>query len=67
VPPGHCEAVRLLLSKGVPVDPVDHRGAPLHLAVSNDHVEVVKILLEHSADVSCLFHHPLIGLGMQTR
>jgi ankyrin repeat protein len=54
VPPGHYEAVRLLLSKGVPVDPVDHRGTPLHLAASNDHVEVVKVLLEHSADVSCL-------------
>uniref|UniRef100_A0ACD5TE43 Uncharacterized protein n=1 Tax=Avena sativa TaxID=4498 RepID=A0ACD5TE43_AVESA len=36
--------------EGVPVDPVDYRGAPLHLAVSNDHVEVVKVLLEHSAD-----------------
>ncbi|KAF7106414.1 hypothetical protein CFC21_107148 [Triticum aestivum] len=47
---GHCEAVRLLLSKGVPVDPVDHRGAPLHLAVAKDRVEVVKLLLEHGAD-----------------
>ena len=47
VPPGHCEAVRLLLSKGVPVDPMDHRGAPLYLAVSEDRVEVVKVMLEH--------------------
>ena len=52
VPPGHCEAVRLLLSKGVDVDPVDHRGAPLHLAATKDRVEVVKVLLEHGADVS---------------
>uniref|UniRef100_A0ACD5XM18 Uncharacterized protein n=1 Tax=Avena sativa TaxID=4498 RepID=A0ACD5XM18_AVESA len=54
---GHCEAVRLLLSKGVPVDPVDHRGAPLHLAASNDHVEVVKVLLEHAADLNKVVNH----------
>jgi ankyrin repeat protein len=65
VPPGHCEAVRLLLSKGVPVDPVDYRGAPLHMAASKDHVEVVKVLLEHAADVSSLFHRHLIGLEVQ--
>ncbi|XP_047048523.1 protein TANC1-like isoform X2 [Lolium rigidum] len=47
---GHCEVVRLLLSQGVPVDPIDHRGAPLQLAVSKDHAEVLKVLLEHSAD-----------------
>jgi ankyrin repeat protein len=67
VPPGHCEVVKLLLSQGVPVDPIDHRGAPLQLAVSKDHAEVLKVLLEHSADVSCLFHCHLIGLGMQKR
>jgi ankyrin repeat protein len=54
----------LLLSKGVPVDPVDHRGAPLHLAASHDYVEIAKALLEHAADVSCLFHRHLIGLGL---
>ncbi|XP_047050714.1 serine/threonine-protein phosphatase 6 regulatory ankyrin repeat subunit C-like [Lolium rigidum] len=47
---GHCEVVKLLLSQGVPVDPIDHRGAPLQLAVSKDHAEVLKVLLEHSAD-----------------
>ena len=52
VSPGHCEAVRLLLSEGVPVDPIDHRGAPLHLALAKARVEVVKLLLEHGADVS---------------
>jgi ankyrin repeat protein len=51
---GNCEAVvRLLLSKGVDVDPVCYRGTPLHLAASNDKDQVVKILLEHGADVSC--------------
>uniref|UniRef100_A0ACD5YL37 Uncharacterized protein n=1 Tax=Avena sativa TaxID=4498 RepID=A0ACD5YL37_AVESA len=54
---GHSEAVRLLLSKGAPVDPVDHRGAPLHLAASNDHVEVVKVLLEHAADLNKVVLH----------
>ena len=34
------------------MDPVDHRGAPLQLAVAKDRVEVVKLLLEHGADVS---------------
>ncbi|KAF8733376.1 hypothetical protein HU200_014983 [Digitaria exilis] len=50
VPPGHYEAVRLLLSKGVDVDPVNHRGTPLHLAAAKDRDQVVKILLEHGAD-----------------
>jgi hypothetical protein len=59
VPPGHCEAVRLLLSKGLCVDPIDHRGTPLHLAAAKNHDQVVKVLLEHGADVSCLFHPQL--------
>jgi ankyrin repeat protein len=50
--PGHCEAVRLLLSRGVHMDPIDHRGAPLHMAIAKDRVEAVKLLLEHGADVS---------------
>jgi len=50
---GHCEAVRLLLSKGVDVDPVNHLGTSLHLAAAKDRDQVVKILLEHGADVSC--------------
>ncbi|GJN35393.1 hypothetical protein PR202_gb24165 [Eleusine coracana subsp. coracana] len=47
---GHTEAVRLLLSKGVDVDPIYYRGTPLHLAASKDREEAVKILLEHGAD-----------------
>ncbi|KAK3140154.1 hypothetical protein QOZ80_5AG0396810 [Eleusine coracana subsp. coracana] len=47
---GHTEAVRLLLSKGIDVDPINYRGTPLHLAASKDREEVVKILLEHGAD-----------------
>ena len=52
VPPGHFEAVRLLLSKGVDVDPINYIGTPLHLAASKDQDQAVKILLEHGADVS---------------
>ena len=32
--PGHCEAVRLLLSKGVPVDPLYYRGTLLIVAAA---------------------------------
>ncbi|KAF8733374.1 hypothetical protein HU200_014981 [Digitaria exilis] len=52
VPPGHCEAIRLLLSKGVDVDRVNYRGTPLHLAASMGKDQALKILLEHGADVS---------------
>ena len=52
VPPGNCEAVRLLLSKGVDVEPVNFMGTPLHLAASQGQDQVMKILLEHGADVS---------------
>ncbi|KAM0823041.1 hypothetical protein ACQ4PT_071131 [Festuca glaucescens] len=60
----HLEAVRLLLSKGVHVDPMDHRGAPLHLAASKDRVEVVKVLLEHGADPSRVANHVFSPLMM---
>ncbi|KAG0521564.1 hypothetical protein BDA96_08G172200 [Sorghum bicolor] len=47
---GNCEAVRLLLSKGVDVEPVNFMGTPLHLAASQGQDQVMKILLEHGAD-----------------
>jgi len=53
VPAGHVEVVRLLLSKGVPVDPVERRGTPLHLAAVTDNHQALKLLLDHGADVSC--------------
>jgi ankyrin repeat protein len=56
VPPGHHDAVKLLLSNGVLVDPINKLGTPLHLAVAKDHDKVVKILLEHGADVNRNYH-----------
>ncbi|CAM0949119.1 unnamed protein product [Alopecurus aequalis] len=42
--------VNLVTKTGVHVDPIDPRGAPLHVALAKDRVEVVKVLLEHGAD-----------------
>ncbi|TVU06184.1 hypothetical protein EJB05_49383 [Eragrostis curvula] len=61
---GHCKAVRLLLSKGVDVDPVNHRGTPLHLAAAKDRDQVVKILLEHGADPNKVVNHVFSPLMM---
>nr|CAB3462533.1 unnamed protein product [Digitaria exilis] len=61
---GHYEAVRLLLSKGVDVDPVNHRGTPLHLAAAKDRDQVVKILLEHGADPDRVVNHIFSPLMM---
>ncbi|PVH63183.1 hypothetical protein PAHAL_3G487300 [Panicum hallii] len=54
---GNCKAVRLLLSKGVPVDPLGHRGTPLHLAAGYGHDQAMKILLEHGADPNRVVNH----------
>ncbi|CAL4898031.1 unnamed protein product [Urochloa decumbens] len=64
---GHLEAVRLLLSKGVPVDPINRRGTPLHLAAAMDHDEVVKILLERGADPNRVANDVLSPLMMACR
>ncbi|XP_071685442.1 uncharacterized protein [Lolium perenne] len=64
---GHCEAVRLLLSKGVRVDPIDHRATPLHLAAAKDHDQVVKVLLGLGADPNRVVHHVFSPLMMAVR
>uniref|UniRef100_A0A453JRN2 Uncharacterized protein n=2 Tax=Triticinae TaxID=1648030 RepID=A0A453JRN2_AEGTS len=61
---GHCEAVWLLLSKGVHVDPIDYRGTLLHLAAVKDHDQVVMVLLEHGADPNKAAHHVFSPLMM---
>uniref|UniRef100_A0A0E0BUV8 Uncharacterized protein n=1 Tax=Oryza glumipatula TaxID=40148 RepID=A0A0E0BUV8_9ORYZ len=62
VPSGHVDVVRLLLSKGVHVDPLNYSGAPLHLATANDHDQVAKVLLEHGADPNRVVNHVLSPL-----
>ncbi|RLN27798.1 ankyrin repeat, PH and SEC7 domain containing protein secG-like [Panicum miliaceum] len=49
---GHNEAVILLLSRGVDVDPMinERGGTPLHLAAGMGHDQAAKALLEHGAD-----------------
>ncbi|KAJ1266212.1 hypothetical protein BS78_08G133600 [Paspalum vaginatum] len=48
---------RLLLSKGVDVDQLSSRGAPLHLAAATANDMVIKVLLEHGADPNKFFHN----------
>lgn len=61
---GHCEAVKLLLSKEVDVDPINYRGTPLHLAAAKDQGQAVKILLEHGADPNRVVNHIFSPLMM---
>ncbi|CAL4898033.1 unnamed protein product [Urochloa decumbens] len=63
-PAWHCEAVRLLLSKGVEVDLLGQRGTPLHLAAAWGHDQAVKVLLEHGTDPNRIVHHTLPPLMM---
>ncbi|KAF8733383.1 hypothetical protein HU200_014990 [Digitaria exilis] len=61
---GKLGIARLLLSKGVPLDPLDHRGTPLHLAALKDQDQTMKILLEHAADPNRVVHHIFSPLVM---
>uniref|UniRef100_A0A0D9Y158 Uncharacterized protein n=1 Tax=Leersia perrieri TaxID=77586 RepID=A0A0D9Y158_9ORYZ len=47
---GHVEAIRLLLSKGLHVDPMYYGGTLLHLAALLGQDQALKVLLEHGAD-----------------
>ncbi|KAL6658838.1 hypothetical protein ACP70R_002878 [Stipagrostis hirtigluma subsp. patula] len=47
---GHCDNVRLLLSKGVPLEPLANRWTPLHFAISKNQDKTLSILLDHGAD-----------------
>jgi ankyrin repeat protein len=49
---GHAEIVKIIIEEGK-VDPNErdtHQNTPLHAAVVNNQVEVVKVLLRHRAD-----------------
>ncbi|VAI13253.1 unnamed protein product [Triticum turgidum subsp. durum] len=61
---GHCETVRLLLSKGVNLNPIHYQGTPLHLAAVEDQDQVVMVLLEHGADPNKAVHHVFSYLMM---
>ena len=49
---GDRETVKLLLAKGAYIDPVAFCGTPLHCAAANGDADIMKILLDHNADVS---------------
>ncbi|TVU13757.1 hypothetical protein EJB05_37183, partial [Eragrostis curvula] len=46
----HCDAMRLLLSKGAPVDPIADGRTPLFFAASKGRPQALGILLDHGAD-----------------
>ncbi|TVU06262.1 hypothetical protein EJB05_49464, partial [Eragrostis curvula] len=56
---GHTEAVILLLSEGVDVDPIINSrngGMPLIMAAGKGHDQAVKVLLDHGADPNRVVH-----------
>lgn len=55
--PGFYKVAELLLSKEAEVDPIcENSGAPIHVSAKNGHTKVLKLLLQHKADViSSLF------------
>src|SRR5207244_792011 len=56
---GAVESAKLLLSRGIPVDSQDSGGrTPLHVAAISGKVAVVKLLLDHHADIN---HHANIN------
>ncbi|CAN6348362.1 unnamed protein product [Urochloa humidicola] len=62
---GHCEALRLLLSRGVDVDPLNNRHiTPLHIAAAKGHDQALKVLLEHGADPNRVAHNMFSPLVM---
>ncbi|XP_047072086.1 serine/threonine-protein phosphatase 6 regulatory ankyrin repeat subunit B-like [Lolium rigidum] len=49
---GDCEMIEMLLAKGARIDLIaDDIGTPLHLATKEQHVNAMKTLLDHNADL----------------
>lgn len=53
---GDAEKVKALLKQGVDIEATtDSTGStPLHLAAAGGHLDVVKLLLEHGADINAM-------------
>ena len=49
---GHDEVAKLILSRGAIVDTAYSDGSPLHIAAFYGKTNVMKVLLEHHADVT---------------
>jgi ankyrin repeat protein len=47
---GHPEAIELLISHGAEVNALTFQGSALHIAARRSRVEIVKLLLDASAD-----------------
>lgn len=60
--PGNCEIVQVLLCKGTYVDALTTAGAALHFAARNGRDDIVKVLLDHHADVRSSPSQFVIGL-----
>ena len=63
---GRDEAAKLLLSRGASVDIAPHDLTPLHFAAGYGMIGVMKVLLEHHADVISTFHVFVSELYMLT-
>lgn len=59
---GSCEIVQALLCKGAYVDALTTAGAALHFAAHNGRDDIVKVLLDHHADVRASPSQFVIGL-----
>ncbi len=51
---GFIDIARLLINKGkIPVNTLDQTGwSSLHLAAGRNHLDIVKLLLEHNAEIN---------------
>ncbi|KAJ3674708.1 hypothetical protein LUZ60_005324 [Juncus effusus] len=55
------ESLRVLASKGAPIDPLHYSGTPLLLATARDDNVMVQILLDHKADPDMNYKEVMFG------